>query len=247
MYNAYNRRMSLLGPIQRPEGSLLYAYARLPASADVVIEALTPLLSKRRLQRIEEVVSQRMRSVIAVLEDIVDPHNASAVLRSAEAFGTQEVHVIDSIQSFCATPAVTQGTEKWLDIFLHPTSQSCVQHLHQRGYQVLVADGSVANTASLDDLSLLGKVAVVFGNEHRGASVDIRKIADGMIAIPMRGFVESLNLSVAAAVVLQKATQRRKGDLNFEDAQNLRARFMMASVERADEIVVDCVRRRRAS
>lgn len=245
MYNAYNRRMSSLVPMHGTVVSV--QHAQLPAPADVVIEVLAPLLSDRRLQRIDEVVSQRVRSVVAVLEDIVDPHNASAVLRSAEAFGTQEVHVIESMQTFCAAPAVTQGTEKWLDIFLHRSSPYCVEHLHQRGYHVLVADGNAANAASLDELNSLDKLAVVFGNEHSGASAEIRKLSDGTVSIPMRGFVESLNLSVAAAVVLQKATDGREGDLSLQDAQHLRARFMVASIDRAHEIVADYMRRRQAS
>ncbi len=218
----------------------------LPAAAKDVISALVPLLSEQRLKRIEHVVAGRLRSVIAVLEEVYDPHNASAVLRTAEAFGTQEVHFIEHEPRFSAASRVTQGTDRWLDIVHHGSSQECVHHLHERGYVIFVADGNATDAISLREIASRDKVAVVFGNEHSGVSQEVRALVDGEVAIPMGGFVESLNLSVAAAVVLHALTQDRSGDLSDEDMQQLKARFMCLSVINAEIIVMDYLRRRMA-
>ncbi|MCB9666845.1 MAG: RNA methyltransferase [Myxococcales bacterium] len=215
----------------------------LPARAKDVIKALTPLLSEERVARIDEVVSKRIRSVVVVLEEMNDPYNASAVLRSAEAFGIQEVHFIERVPRFAVSGGVTQGSDRWLDIVRHDSAQSCVGHLHSRGYRVFVADGRAPMFTPLDRLVSSDKVAVVFGNEHAGASAVIRALADGVTAVPMRGFVESLNLSVAVAVTLHSLTAHRSGDLRPKEAELLRARYMCLSVRDAEAIVHECLSR----
>lgn len=215
----------------------------LPADPSVVVSALSPLITEGRLKRIEAVIAARTRSVVPVLDGLIDSHNIAAVLRSADAFGVQDVHVIEAHdQPFVASHRVAQGTERWLDIVRHDGPEACAQQLRERGYRILVAsmDGEVGPA---DLRRSQDPVAVVFGNEHAGVSSALTNLADATYGIPMRGFVESLNVSVANAITLQAATEGRAGDLSADARLQLRARFMMLSVERADEIVAEHRRR----
>ena len=206
-----------------------------------MIAALSPLLTQERRARIEQVVATRTRAVVPVLERLVDPRNISAVLRSAEAFGVQDVHLIDPEDTFVAARSITRGGQRWLDIMRHSNPRDCVNSLQERGYRVLVA--SVSGGLTPEALREIPKVAVVFGNEHAGASEAMHDLADGTYTIPMRGFVESLNVSVANAITLQSATEGRAGDLSEREQLLLRARFMMLSVPRPLEVVAEFERR----
>src|SRR5262245_51531385 len=109
-----------------PEAAELLAAPELPATPAQVIDALAPLLSAERLARIDAVVDRRTRAVVVVLEAVDDPRNVAAVLRSADAFGIQEVHLIERDQPFLASRRVTQGAERWLDLIHHRTATACV-------------------------------------------------------------------------------------------------------------------------
>jgi tRNA (guanosine-2'-O-)-methyltransferase len=216
----------------------------LPASAEHVLEALEPMISSERRARIGSVVAARTRAVVPVLDGLIDPHNIAAVLRSADAFGVHEVHVIERDTTFMATRRIAQGTERWIDVVRHVSPEACVAALRARGHRVYVA--AMDGTLGPSDLRQLPRVAVVFGNEHLGVSDAMRKLADGTYTIPMLGFVQSLNVSVAAAITLFAARGDRPGDLEPQDQCELRARFVMQSVPRADEVVREHLRRRGA-
>ncbi len=213
----------------------------LPAAPDVVIEALQPLLTSERIERLEAIINRRSRSVAAVLDGLIDPHNTAAILRSADAFGTQEVHVIEGEEPFVASMRVTTGAERWLDIIRHSTADACIDRLHDRGFRVYVAttDGDLTP----DDLAAIPKLAIVFGNEHSGVRQEVMRRADGTYGVPMKGFVQSLNVSVATAITLHAATSGRAGDLTASERTLLRARFMMLSVRNAEQIVLNYLRR----
>ncbi len=205
--------------------------APLPASAARIVSILGPLVTEARLSRMQGVLAARTRSVAVVLEAVDDPHNASAIMRSADAFGVQDVHVVAGPHGFIAAHRVARGAHRWLDIVRHESAAACVAELHAGGYEVLVAsmDGEIA----ADALAARTRVAVAFGNEHRGASEALRSGADGTFAVPMRGFVESLNVSVAAAVTLHAATRGRAGDLDEAAKEELLARWLLADVRDA--------------
>ena len=224
-----------------PESFEVTADQGLPAAPETVCAALEPMLTEARRRRIAEVIAARSSSVVPVLEGLIDPHNVAAVLRSAEAFGLQEVHLIRGPLPFLASQRVAQGTQRWVDVVEHASAADCVSGLRARGYRVYVAamDGDVPP----DALAALPRVAVVFGNEHAGVSDDLRELADGTYTIPMRGFVQSLNVSVAAALTMFAAMRDRPGDLSGEQRLLLRARFCMASVPQAHEIVAEHLRR----
>jgi len=199
------------------------------------------LLPERRA-RIDEVVANRTRTLTVVMEAFCDPQNVNAVLRTCEAFGIQELHAIEGpMKPYDRNKKISQNADKWLDVRRWPSTRTCLEHLRAEGftlYATHLGDGSVG----LDGLSFGGKVALVFGNEHRGVSADALALADARYAIPMRGFVQSLNVSVAAAVSLAKAVERRvaergrHGDLGEADAAALRERFYLLAVKQRARI-----------
>lgn len=215
--------------------------APLPASAQDVIAAIDSVLTDERRERILQVVASRSRAVTAVLDGLIDPHNVSAVLRSADAFGVEQVHLIERPEPFRASPRVSRGAYRWVRVVRHDSAEACVSALRAHGHRIFVAavDGKVRPQALADE----PRPALVFGNEHAGASDAMRALADGTFSIPMSGFVQSLNVSVAAAVSLFSAMQGRAGDLEERAALDLRARYCMQSVPQAEAIVADYLRR----
>ncbi len=203
--------------------------------ANVVIEALSPIVTSERLERIDEVVRSRTDELVLVVDCIADPHNSSAVLRSADAFGIQTVHVIVGEHGFRASRGVSKGTHRWLNVVRYQSAEGCVRRLKQDGYAIYVAAMGADTTP--EDLRDTPRLAVVFGNEHRGVSPEMRSVADGTFAIPMRGFVESLNISVAAAITMQTLARDGRLGLGPERRQELKARFLMNSVKKADQMI----------
>jgi len=214
----------------------------LPTDTASVIAALEPLLTDERRRRITDVIAARSLAVVPVLDGLIDPHNVSAILRSADAFGVQEVHAIRRAEPYLASPRVAQGSERWVDVIDHASATQCVAALRKRGHRVFVAamDGKLRPEALADE----PKPAIVFGNEHDGVSPELFALADGSYTIAMQGFVQSLNVSVAAAITLFSAMRGRPGDLNAEQRERLRARYCMLSVPRAEEVVAEFLRRR---
>jgi len=213
----------------------------LPYPAPAIIRALEPLLTDQRRARIDEVLSRRTRAVVPVLDGLYDPHNVAAVLRSADSFGAQEVHIIEGEEPLMASHRVTQGADRWLDIVRHRDPRACVQALKARGYAVYAAmmDGQTTP----EELADMPRVALVFGSEHSGVSNAVLELCDGRYTIPMRGFSQSLNVSVAAALTLYSATRGRAGDLAADDVLELRARFIWLSVPEAQMVCSELLQR----
>lgn len=199
------------------------------------------LVAERRA-RIDEVVAGRTRSLTVVMEAFCDPQNVNAVLRTCEAFGVQELHAIEGpTKPYDRNKKISQNADKWLDVRRWRSTRDCLAHLRGEGFSIYathLGEGSLR----LEELSFAGKVALVFGNEHRGVSEEARALADATYAIPMRGFVQSLNVSVAAAISLAKAVERREaergrhGDLEPEEAAALRDRFYVLAVKQRARI-----------
>ena len=165
--------------------------------ADLPDAVVTPA----RLHKMRGVLAQRLASVTIVLDNVHDPHNISAVLRSCDAFGIQDVHIIESVERFVVNRAVSQGVEKWLTLHRWPSPAACRAYLRRRHFRLYRTAMTPAATA-LHNVPLDHNIAVVFGNEHRGVAADTARLCDAVVTIPMCGFVESLNVSVAAAVAL---------------------------------------------
>jgi tRNA (guanosine-2'-O-)-methyltransferase len=200
------------------------------------------LLVPARRARIDEVVANRTRTLTVVLEAFCDPQNVNAVLRTCEAFGIQEVHAIEGpMKPYDRNKKISQNADKWLDVRRWTSTRECLGHLRTEGFAIY-ATHLDAGAVGLGTLSFAGRVALVFGNEHRGVSDDALALADATYAIPMRGFVQSLNVSVAAAISIAKAVERRDaergavGDLGEAEAEALRERFYLLAVKQRARI-----------
>lgn len=168
--------------------------------------------TNRRHQRIQSVLAQRQKSLSVVLEDVHDPHNASAVLRSCDAVGILDVHLVyvhqePPRQSFGR--ATSASAAKWIRLHTWDSVEACYAHLHGEGFAIL-ATALDHRSQSLYEFDLSQPTALVFGNEKSGVSPEAVEHADGTIYIPMHGMVESLNISVACAVTLYEAMRQRQ-------------------------------------
>lgn len=207
-------------------------------------ERLEPeaLLLDSRKERIDEVVRKRTRSLVIVLDRLEDAFNMAAVLRTSEAMGIQEIHVIEHPDfKFAPNGKVTQGCDKWLDIRKHPDWDACREHLKSRDFQIW-ASGFTKGAKSLYELRFDQRIALVFGNERYGVSDDVLRGADGVFWIPMRGFSQSLNVSAAVSATLSRALGWRhdhtgpEGDLSPTEKEALVERFQYLSVKQRKRI-----------
>lgn len=196
------------------------------------IQELSGFLTESRFRKFRDVLSQRTRYVLVVLEDLYDPHNGSACLRSCEACGIQEVHIVEERNAFTTVEGVTMGSARWLDLRRHyspgakgnamlsdehsgASIKQCYAGLRERGYTIVAmtphpaADKAVA----FDRLPLSGPVAVVFGSERDGLSETAMNEADLHTRLPIHGFVESYNISVACALTVFHLAGRIRNEL----------------------------------
>jgi len=206
-----------------------------------VVNVLSPFVSDERKQRIERVIAHRTYTVTPVVDGVFDMGNVSAVMRTAEALGYQSVHIIESAERFKSSTRTTQGSDKWLDVFRWKTPAKCAEYLRERGYRLVVTH--LDAQTRLEDLDFTEPTALVFGNEANGVSDEMLSLASERCIIPMTGFVESFNVSVAAAVALYHAYQQRvsalgsQGDLDDASRDRLRAEFYMRSVKESEAII----------
>jgi tRNA (guanosine-2'-O-)-methyltransferase len=212
-------------------------------------DLLRPLLLEGRAARLDAVLAARLRGVTVVLEHLRDEGNVSAVLRTCEALGVQDVYVIESAQApFRVVTDITQGCERWLDVHRSGDASACLDSLRARGFRLYGAYlGEEA--VELGALGFRDPVALVFGNEKSGISEETRIRCDRLYRIPMLGMTRSLNVSVAAALSLHHAVTARRaavgrpGDLGDEDLAALRDRWYREEV-RDPERVLDRLRAR---
>lgn len=211
-------------------------------SVKEVMETLSPLISENRKKRIDETISQRTYTVTVVLDDLFDKGNVSAVLRSCEGMGFQSLHNIETRDKFKAANRVTQGADKWLDIFRWKTRQECISDLKAKGYRIC-ATMLKENCKPIGEIDFTQPTALVLGAEHDGISKEIEAAADDCVIIPMQGFVQSYNISVAAAISLYHILSDRirrqgfHGDLSESEKTILRAIYYIRSFENSREVL----------
>lgn len=200
------------------------------------------LLLDLRKERIDQVVSQRTRNLTVVLDRLEDTFNMAAVLRTCEAMGLQDVHIIENPEvPFEPHSKVTQGCDKWLDLHFYKSFGVCRARLKSDGFTIW-ASAVREGAKSLWDLRFDSKMALVFGNERKGVSQDVLDGADGVFWLPMRGFTQSLNISAAASACISRAVAWRMehlgpgGDLTEQEASDLRGRFALLSVKQRKRI-----------
>jgi tRNA (guanosine-2'-O-)-methyltransferase len=187
-------------------------------SKQELLTHLSQFLLDRRLELFEKVISYRTRYITVVLEDVFQAQNASAVLRTCECFGIQDIHLIQNRNKFKLDKEVTLGSDKWLDIYQYKSTTSTIKHLKKEGYRI-IATTPGQNAKNLYDFDLgSGKIALMFGTELTGLTDSAIRNSDELLSIPMYGFTESFNLSVSAALTLQFLTKclRDSKEINWK-------------------------------
>jgi tRNA (guanosine-2'-O-)-methyltransferase len=223
----------VLGALDLLDGRIARAEAHDP---ERVIRLLEPMVTEERRARLASVIGRRLGSVAVVLDRPYDPHNGAAVLRSCEAFGVQRLHVVERRGTpFAVARSVARGAEKWMDVTLHASPASVQRWAEASGTRLVGTHPE--GTLVPDELATIPRLALVLGNEREGIGPELSSACAEHVRVPMRGFVESLNVSVTAAILLSAATRERDGDLDARDRRRLYARGLYLSVPRAEEIV----------
>ncbi|MEP2275270.1 MAG: RNA methyltransferase [Reichenbachiella sp.] len=202
---------------------------------------LSEYVTEHKKSRFEEILGQRTRYLTVVLEDLFKAHNASAVMRTAEGLGLQDIHVVEQRNTYDYNPYVLRGAGKWLTLHKYNSSDQnmkiCFDHLKMNGYQIL-ATSPHEYASDFREIEITTKTAVVFGAEETGISDFVKDHADGFVKIPMRGFTESFNISVSAAVILEDFNhQIRKGSnigLTPEEKFSLKLEWYQKMVPNVD-------------
>ena len=207
-------------------------------------DILNQYLLPDRRKRLEEVLGRRTSDITVVLENFHKENNFQAVLRTCEAFGIQHVHIVPQPEQLRIIRFITQGCEKWLTIHYHDDYGQCLEILRKEGYRVLV--GSLDREAvPLAETDFSGKVALVFSNELEGAGEEVMERADAFFVIPLYGFTQSLNVSVAAGIVIHHVrlwkvnTGNRLEGLTKEESDSLLEQWVKGSVRNAEGILVE--------
>jgi len=211
-----------------------------------LIEHLSQFVTSRRLQLFNALLGLRTRYITVVLEDIFQAHNASAVLRSCECFGIQDVHIIENNNEYRINPEITLGSQKWINLFTYnqeaQNTPAAIHHLKNSGYRI-VATTPHKKDCTLEEFDLhKGKFALVFGSELKGLSPLAMQLADEFVKIPMVGFTESLNISVTAAIFIHHLSGKLRSNtgilwqLTHEEKQQILLAWLMNTVKKADRI-----------
>lgn len=185
------------------------------------IQFLSDFVYERRVSQLQKVIENRTKYITVVLEDIFQSQNASAVLRTSDCLGIQDIHIIENKNRFNINPKVVLGSAKWLTIKkyngISNNSEKAIKKLKEEGYRI-VATSPHIDEVSLDQFDInKGKVAIFLGTEQTGLSETVLKQADEYLTIPMFGFTESYNISVSAAIVLYDLTKKlRESDINYQ-------------------------------
>lgn len=195
------------------------------------LEYLSQYISDNKRELFESRIPYRTRHITVALENIFQPHNASAVLRTCDCFGVQDVHIIENSNEYNVNPDVALGASKWLDLHRYSEQENntvhCINTLKEKGYKV-IATTPHTNDVLIDDLPLDQPIALMFGTEKDGLTDLAMEHADGFTKIPMYGFTESFNISVSAAIVLHHLTEKlRKSDIAWQLSEEAQTQIQL--------------------
>ena len=191
---------------------------------------LENFLTENRKERFLKVLQNRTKHFTIVVEDVFQMHNTSAVMRSCEVFGIQELNVIEQRFGKSIDKEIAMGAQKWVDIRTFDSVSNCIDTMKEKGYQI-IATTPHENVCLLDNFDISKPSALFFGTERDGLSEEILKRADGFLKIPMVGFTESLNISVSAAIIIQNLTNRLRNstlDWQLSEEEILEKRLIWA-------------------
>ncbi|OIQ28302.1 MAG: rRNA methyltransferase [Bacteroidetes bacterium MedPE-SWsnd-G2] len=202
---------------------------------------LESFLTPNRKERFDTVLIQRTKHFTVATEDVYQLHNTSAVMRSCDVFGIQEVNIVEEVNSKSIDREIAMGAQKWVDLNRFSSVKQCIKTLKADGYQI-VATTPHEQDSELQDFDFTKKSCFFFGRETEGLSQEVLKEADSFLKIPMVGFTESLNISVSAAIILQQVTAKlRRSDVNWqlslEEQNALRLDWCLKTLKSQEDIV----------
>ena len=206
-----------------------------------LLQHLETYLTEHRRLRFDNVLQQRTKHFTVATEDVYQLHNTSAVIRSCDVFGIQEVNIIEERNSKRIDREIAMGAQKWVDLNRVHSVKECIKDLKQKGYQI-VATTPHENDCLLHEFDVSKKACFFFGRETEGLSQEVLDEADCYLKIPMSGFTESLNISVSAAIILQHVTTKLKQtdikwQLSKEEQLDLRLQWIKKTLKSSDDIV----------
>lgn len=206
-----------------------------------ILDYLQEYLTPRRKALFDKVLAERTNHLTIVAQDVYQLHNTSAVVRSCDVFGIQNLHVIEEKLPRRIDKEIAMGAQKWVDVNRYNSAKECIKTLRSKGYRI-VATSPHNNSQMLDDFDITKPAAIFFGTEKKGLSDEVLEQADATLKIPMTGFTESLNISVAAAIILHVLTQKLKNsNINWQlsDSEKLQKRmdWTRKTIKNSDKIL----------
>lgn len=197
-----------------------------------LLEHLLSFVSENKQNLFNKIIEDRTKHVTVVLENIFQPQNASAVIRSCDVFGIQDLHVIENDNKYNLNPKVVLGSSKWVNLYKYNKSENntlkCINTLKEKGYKIY-ATTPHTNDCVISEMPLDKKCALMFGTELTGLSETALENADGYVKIPMYGFTESLNISVSAAIALYEVSKRLK---------NSNIKWQLSEEEKINQLII---------
>ncbi len=216
-----------------------------------LLNFLMNFITENKSQKFEQIIQYRTRYMTVVLEDIFQSQNASAVLRTCDCFGIQDIHIIENENKYKINPGVALGASKWINIIKYSdkenNTENCLKALKKQGYKI-VATTPHKGDYTLDKLKINKKTALLFGTELEGLSEAAMNNADEFVKIPMYGFTESFNISVSAAICLFHLTEklrksRIKWRLTNEEIIDIKIRWAKSVIKKAELLEKDFIKR----
>lgn len=208
-----------------------------------LLSYLEEFITPERKAKFIKILKQRTNYLTVAVEDVYQIHNTSAVVRSCDVFGVQGVHLIESRYGQSLDSEIAMGAQKWVDVYRYNNTKDCLTTLKNKGYQI-IATTPHNDSSFLDEFKLTGKTALFFGTERDGLSEEVMNNADGFLKIPMVGFTESLNISVAAAIILQQLTSDlRNGELPWQLTEEEKKEKMLDWTKKSIKSIDDILER----
>jgi tRNA (guanosine-2'-O-)-methyltransferase len=210
---------------------------------DKILAEFYDIISDNKKEMFDRIASERTKHITVAIENVYQEHNASAVLRSCDCFGLQEMHVIEKDNQYKVQRDIALGAGRWVDMYNYnqgnQVTKDCIDRLKSTGYTIVATTPHTENT--IYDLDLSKPIALVFGTERRGISEEVEKMADTFVKIPMYGFTESFNISVSVAIILNSLRQRLEQSsfdwkLNKEEQTALKIKWCRKILNSGDKL-----------
>ena len=206
-----------------------------------LLHYLETFVSEKRRKRFEAVLQKRTRFITVATEDVFQLHNASAVIRSCDIFGIQQLHLIEERFGKRLDKNIAMGAQQWVDSFRYENAEECIHALREKGYS-LVATTPLEEAVALEEFKLTEPIALFFGTEKEGLSQTLLEAADVKLRIPMHGFTKSLNISVSAAIILQHLTAQlhtsdHEWQLSEAEKWEKRMDWLKKSINQVDDVL----------